>query len=94
MSLRARGPERAIQEQADYVAQAVQRQIDAGEQPPYVAYARIKGLPPELTAHKVGQATLGRLGDGYLLDAEVAEGESDLVRDGAIIRILPAEAKE
>ena len=80
-----------VQEQAAYVAGSVKEQIDAGQAPPYAAYARVKGLTAEDTARYVGQSAIIQLGEGFMLDAQIAEEESSIVREGAIIRIIPAE---
>jgi hypothetical protein len=77
-----------VQKQASYVVGAIQEQIDAGQEPPYVAYARVRGLSPEDTARNVGHVAIDRLDGQFILDAKVAEEESTLVREGAIIRVL------
>lgn len=81
---------RDVQQQARYVTGVVLEKIDAGQESPYVAYARVKGLTPEDTARNVGHAVIGQLGEQFMLDAKVAEEESSLVREGAVVSVIRA----
>ena len=83
--------DRDVRQQTDYVVGSIQEQIDAGQEPPYVAYARVRSLTPEDTARDVGQAVIGHLGESFMLDAKVAEEAGTLFRDGAIIRLVSRE---
>jgi hypothetical protein len=83
--------DRDVQEQADYVASTVQDLIGIGQEPPFVTYARVRGLSPENTAKEVGQAAIGQLGEQFMLDAKVTEEASSLAREGAIIRFVLIE---
>lgn len=77
-----------IDTQSDYVVSAVEGKIAAGESSPYNAYAYVRGLSQEDTAHKVGQAALEKLGDGFMLDAAKAERASEMTRLGAFITFV------
>jgi hypothetical protein len=83
--------DRDVQQQADYVADAIQVQIDAGEAPPHTAYAWVRGLSPENTAREVGQAAIGKFDEQFMLDAKRAEEASSLTREGAFIRFVHIE---
>ncbi len=77
-----------VAEQAAYATKTIQQQIDAGQESPYLAYVRVSGLDPEQTASQVGQAALLQLGEGFMLDAQLAEEESRVLKSGALLRVL------
>jgi hypothetical protein len=83
--------DRDVHQQADYVTDSIQAQIDAGEAPPHTAYAWVRGLSPENTAREVGQAAIGKFDEQFMLDAKVTEEASSLTREGAFIRFVQIE---